>query len=204
MMCAGYLASEAESPKTIAMVGRITAASHRMARLVSEVMDISKLQSGMDLGMDLRPTDCNALIVEMIAETRLAFPDAQIAFEARGDGIVMADPDRMSQVLTNLISNAVSHGEAGREISISSVKSEKELTISVANFAPLLNEKLLADIFSPYKSGAPGQARNKDGLGLGLHIAREIVHGHHGAISVSQNDGVISFRIQLPIGEIST
>lgn len=202
MVCAARLTMNAENAHTTKMADRITAASQRMSRLVSDVMDISKLQSGMELRMNLRQIDCNVLISEMVAEMRLAFPDSQLEFEAKGDGTVLADADRFSQVITNLVGNAIHHGDKGRLISISSVATEKKLEIKVSNFAQPLNATFLADIFSPFKFSEHTDERNKDGLGLGLHIAKEIVKGHAGTMSVSQDEGTITFAVQLPKSEI--
>jgi len=202
MVCAGRLQIDAENTENTnatGIINRITAASHRMARLVSEVMDISKLQSGMDLSLDLLQIDCNKLIADMVDETMLAFPHAKLVFNAEGDGVIMADADRLSQVLTNLISNAVNHGEPGCPITIVSTKAEQRLNIVVSNFSDMLSEELLTDIFSPYKSGSGSGGRNKNGLGLGLHIAREIIQGHGGDISVSQTGGIVSFQVLLPV-----
>ena len=199
MACASSLAIGAADPKTATTIQRIIATSHRMARLIAEVIDVSKLQSGMELRMAPQSLDCNSLIKEIMAETLLAFPLATITFNSEGDGIITADGDRISQVVGNLLANAVNHGIRGMPITITSCKSANNLEIIVSNFSPSLSDELLFDIFSPFKSGNATSSDNKQSLGLGLYIVREIVEAHRGNVSVHQASGVVSFMVTLPV-----
>ena len=203
MMLAGRLGLQATDPGQLEMTRRITMSSKRMDRLVSDVMDISKLQSGLQLRVDARPLDLNALIRDIVQETRLAHPMAMIEFSSTFSGAVYADADRLSQVLTNLLGNAIVHGEYGATVLVTSCKTDDAVVLTVSNRAKLLDQALLATIFSPYRSGVDAGGNNRQGLGLGLHIANEIVKSHSGSISIIQQDGLISFRVSIPDNAIT-
>ena len=161
-------------------------------------MDISKLQSGLGLGVAAQRINLNTLVQEIIQETKVAYPAVKIDFETAFDGNMDADPDRLSQVLTNLLGNAIAHGERDTPVTVFSGKTAAAAYFTVSNRAEVLDAHLLANIFSPYRSGESTSPRNRQGLGLGLHIANEIVKSHRGMIDVAQHEGTISFTVSIP------
>ena len=106
------------------------------------------------------------------------------------------DADRLAQALSNLIGNALTHGDPARPIRVDAVGNDQRVAVAVHNFGPPIPEAELASIFDPFRQGS---TRHGTGLGLGLYIAREIARAHGGAVEVASSAGVgTTFTITLP------
>lgn len=177
----------------------ITYSSSRMERLISQILEMSRLQSGA--GMTVKPVtaDLSRLVRDIVQETDVAYPGLSIE-TAIEDGIqVQVDPDRYLQVVANLLSNARHHGRPGRPVLVE-LRREGELArLSILNEAETLDEARLANLFVPFKQDATGHGRNKSGLGIGLYISQAIVTAHGGKVEVEQADGIITFSVLVPI-----
>ena len=125
-------------------------------------------------------------VTTIVEELRLAHPKQEIRLVA-ADCSLDADPARLAQVLSNLISNAVHHGEPGAAVDVDVAVSSENVTLSITNRGEPIPEALLPKLFQPYqrldRGGAPG------GLGLGLYIVSEVVRLHRGRIDAQNLDG---------------
>jgi len=124
-----------------------------------------------------------------------------VSFQLIGDEDVRGlwDPDRLSQVVSNLASNAVQYGRPAAPIVVEVSASEKVATVTVTNAVrdqPIEAERL-RELFDPYQRGRDGK-NNAHGLGLGLYIVSEIVRAHHGTIAAESTRAGTVFRVQLP------
>jgi signal transduction histidine kinase len=108
------------------------------------------------------------------------------------------DPDRMAQVMSNLLSNARHHGVSGEPIWVRVAQSTGGTTLSVTNVAAPIAEARLGTLFDPFKPESVGNIRNPDGLGLGLYIACEIAKGHGGTLRYSHDGVRVTFTMTLP------
>ena len=134
---------------------------------------------------------------EIVDEVQSANPGFLIVLEATRDLNGDWDPERLKQAVSNLLINAIQHGE-GKSVEVS-VKSEDSLvSVEVHNEGPPIPKELLGIIFDPLvQSGSSDQKRT--GLGLGLFIAREIVSAHKGMLEVnSSKDTGTTFSMRLP------
>lgn len=176
---------------------RISRSTSRMQRLLDLMMDLSKIQSGA--GLDVQPVETNAhdLVRALVDETELAFPGIAIELVVSGDPMVTIDPDRMGQVLSNLLSNARHHGDMSKVIQISARSAGSTFTISVRNQGTPIPEELRAHIFEPFQ-GTHRQHGGWKGTGLGLYITREIVGLHRGRIEMVSDAGGTEFTVTLP------
>lgn len=199
MMAARMIEVREHSPSSSNLSKRISSSSSRMHRLISQVLDISRLQSGMGLDIQRRPVDVRKMVSEIVNEARMAYPDNEIILEAEDCGEIALDGDRISQVVSNLISNTRHHGEIGKPSTLIVFRREDVLTIAVSNHGPAIPEPVRSNLFKPYKKESLGNQRNTRGLGLGLYIVSEIVHGHGGKIAVSCDNNIITFTVTLPI-----
>lgn len=199
MMAARMIEVREHSPSSSNLSRRISSSSGRMHRLISQVLDISRLQGGMGLDIQRRKTDLGKLIGEIVNEARLAYPDNEIILEAEEIGELELDSDRISQVLSNLLSNTRHHGEIGHPATIIAFRRDDMLTISVANHAGPIPPQVRNNLFKPYKKESLGNQRNNRGLGLGLYIVSEIINGHGGTIAVDCADGIVTFTVNLPL-----
>jgi chemotaxis family two-component system sensor kinase Cph1 len=177
---------------------RISASSDRMGRLISQVLDMSRLRGGMGLGLRLAHVDVSALLRELVDESSLAYPATRIELEME-DG-VMADLDeiRFSQVVVNLIGNARQHGVIGEVVKVRLSGSSGKVHIEVMNAAPPLAAVLVNGLFDPLKRGSLPNQRNPHGLGLGLYIASEAIKGHQGTLAYSHDGRHVIFTVTVP------
>ncbi len=165
------------------LVQRIGASAERMSRMIEQLLDFARLRQGQALTVDLRPIDLGALARAIVDEQRLAFPDRALDLAARGDLRVVADPDRVAQVLSNLIGNALQHG-GGSPVSVR-VEGGDRVGVSVHNGGAAIPEEVRARIFEPFARGQETGARS---LGLGLYISHEIVRAHGGELTVTSSE----------------
>ncbi|WP_313620858.1 ATP-binding protein [Achromobacter sp.] len=177
---------------------RIRYSSGRMQRLISQVLDLSRLQGGLGLGIEKRLCDLSAMVNSLIEEKRQAYPGLRIEPDVPDGLTLMADTDRIAQVVTNLMSNARQHGAPRQPILVKAGLSGDVITLSVTNHGDPIAEDLLAHLFSPFKPESVGQSRNRNGLGLGLYIAEKVVRDHDGSIAVECRDGLVIFTVTLP------
>jgi signal transduction histidine kinase len=108
------------------------------------------------------------------------------------------DPDRMAQVVSNLLSNARNHGVSGEPIWVRMADDAGCATLSVANLAPPIAQAQLGTLFDAFKPESVGNVRNPDGLGLGLYIASEVAKGHGGTLDYSHDGSRVTFTLTLP------
>jgi chemotaxis family two-component system sensor kinase Cph1 len=104
------------SDKSTTLGKRIQSSSNRMQRMIGQVLDMSRIDRGLALGVTLEPVDLAALVEDMVDEARLAYPTIVYDLHIDGPATVMADSGRLSQVLSNLLSNARHHGEPNQPI----------------------------------------------------------------------------------------
>jgi light-regulated signal transduction histidine kinase (bacteriophytochrome) len=178
---------------------RIQASSDRMKRLISVVLDISRIKGG--LGLDLRKTrvDLTALIDDLVDEARHAYPGIDYRLSLPDRIEAHADGDRIAQVVSNLISNARHHGAAGNPIDIDMVHEKDAAVIRVKNVGAPISPQAASQLFNPFKRKQEQNDLNRSGLGLGLYIASEIMKAHDGSIAYRQEGPLVVFEVILPL-----
>lgn len=170
---------------------------HRMAELVDNMMLHAKSRLGGGIGISARPdVDLVETISNVVQEIRIAAPERLIELDLSFAAPVSCDPARVSQALSNLISNAINHGAPDRPVLVRGQRTDTEITISVSNEGDPIPQERQADLFQPFKRGSEDQ---NTGLGLGLHIAHSIAQAHNGKLSVACHDRVTTFTLSLPL-----
>ena len=183
------------------MLGEVSHEAGRVGRLIGELLDVSRLQSGK-LALHRRWVDIPALAASVIGKVRLAHPDLDVgAAWADGFPAVQADPDKVEQVLTNLVENACKYGSPTgvliTGIVITGEGGTRGVAVTVADGGAGLAATELAAVFTPSFRRREGQP---DGLGLGLWISRGLVEAHGGRLTASSILGEGSaFRFTLPL-----
>jgi light-regulated signal transduction histidine kinase (bacteriophytochrome) len=177
---------------------RIQSSSSRMQRLVSQVMDMSRLQSRLGLDLQWSSVDLVLLLNDLMDEARTAHPGMQLVAHLPDSLLAQADPDRIAQVFSNLVSNARHHGDAGHPVEVRLRSADDGLFIEVRNVAPAIAPDIAASLFTPFKASSQGNTRNRSGLGLGLYIAHQIMQGHGGSIGYAHQDPHVVFTVHLP------
>ncbi|RZI60305.1 MAG: GAF domain-containing protein [Pseudomonas sp.] len=177
---------------------RITRAIGRMKRLIGEVFEMSRVTSGLGLNLALVPGDLVAFVGALVDDARMAHPESIILLESPPSLMARFDPDRMAQVVSNLLSNARNHGVSGEPIWVRMADDAGCATLSVANLAPPIAQAQLGTLFDAFKPESVGNVRNPDGLGLGLYIASEVAKGHGGTLDYSHDGSRVTFTLTLP------
>ncbi|MCC6982814.1 MAG: CHASE3 domain-containing protein [Bauldia sp.] len=160
--------------------------TQRLIRLVNDILDIEKLQSGR-MAFQFAETPVDDVVAQVIAANR-GFADnfgVQLRQVATLPGVkIRADTDRLNQAITNLVSNAVKFSPRGASVDVGAIKTPSGgVRISVRDRGPGIPDAFRARMFERFSQADASDARQKSGSGLGLSIAREIVHRHGGVIS---------------------
>jgi sigma-B regulation protein RsbU (phosphoserine phosphatase) len=170
------------------VVARIASSAERATRLVADLLDFTQARLGGGLRVAPRPVDFHALVLECVEELKLAWPGRMIAVQARGSGDVELDPDRLSQVVGNLASNALSYGTVEQPITISSCLDDDRLELAVHNHGRPIPAALIPQMFEPLRRGDHNVKLGSRSIGLGLFIVRQIAAAHGGSVTVTSND----------------
>jgi signal transduction histidine kinase len=180
----------------------IEASGNRMDRLLSDLLDLARTRLGGTLPLNPRLVDISRLIKELVSEQIAIHPSAQILYEAQGAIEGHWDEGRISQLLENIISNAVKHGDNSKPITITATTKGDHARIAVENEGEAIPETKQKSIFDPLTAATQ---RSKDstsqaGIGLGLYICRLIAEAHGGDISVVSKPGrtTTCFIVSLP------
>ncbi|MBB4637961.1 sensor histidine kinase [Longimicrobium terrae] len=179
---------------------RVQQAAERMDGLIQDLLDVSRL-SRSALALDRSPQDMGVLLAEAagLLEPLAAGAGLTLYVDAGDAPVLVADPTRMLQVISNLVGNAVKFSPSAGVVTLAWGMEAGEFRVSVADQGAGIPAAQLQHIF-----GAFWQARHADrrGLGLGLAIAREIVEAHGGRIWVeSEEDRGSVFHVALPLSE---
>ena len=181
----------------LTLVTRIAHSARRMNRLVGDLLDLTRSRLGTGIPIVRAEMDLGKEARHAVDEIRGAHPKSEVQIHASGDLAGKWDCPRISQVLSNLLGNAVQHGSPGTRISLTVRGEGKEVVLQVHNLGPRIPEEARASLFDPFKRiGASGEAQSS--LGLGLYIADRIVTAHGGTITVDSSDAGTFFTVRLP------
>jgi signal transduction histidine kinase len=186
------------NPRDAALVDRILASGQRMARMIDQLLDFTRMRVGS--GVPIFPSMCDLgdVLRQVTGEIEQAHSDAHISLEARGDLRGTWDSDRLAQVFSNLVANAVQHGERSHGVRVEADGTDSASVRVVVHNAGSIPDALLPMIFEPLAGGAQRRDGTR-GLGLGLYIAKAISSAHGGRIEASSNatEGT-TFVVRLP------
>jgi chemotaxis family two-component system sensor kinase Cph1 len=178
---------------------RIQSSSNRMQRLIGQVLDMSRIDGGIGLGMATERIDLALVVEDLVDEARTAYPAITYEIANRPETFVQADSARVAQVLSNLLSNARHHGEPGRPIAVRAAVDGQHAVIDVANHGAPIAPESVPTLFNPFKRSSLHNPRNRTGMGLGLYIALQIVREHKGELQYRHEDGKVIFSVRLPL-----
>jgi two-component system, OmpR family, sensor kinase len=171
--------------------------ANRMSLLVNDLLLLSKLDRERPL--EIRSVDLAQICTSSVEAARLAAPDRQIQFEGPDHVVLLADGDRMRQVLDNLLGNADRHTPPGTPIEVRLRVVPNWVGIEVTDHGPGIPPSEQARIFEPFHRADPSRARSSGGVGLGLAIVSAIAHAHGGQAGVvSYGAGGATFWVQIP------
>ena len=202
-LLAGAIADEATCRRFVEI---IDSEATRLMKLVDDLMDLSRLEFRA-VALEPTPVRLDELAAEALGKMRPQAEQRGVAL--RLDGVtpqtVVADRDRILQVLTNLLDNAIKFTPEGGAVDVAVVGNRDQAVISVADAGPGIPEEHLPRIFDRFYRVERSRSREAGGTGLGLAIAKHIVEAHGGQISVTNRPGRGSvFRVALRAAVQST
>ncbi|HJT17211.1 MAG TPA: HAMP domain-containing sensor histidine kinase, partial [Thermoanaerobaculia bacterium] len=173
-----------------------------MSRMIDDLLDFTRSRLGR--GMPIAPVsmDLQPLCREVIAEYQAVERDRALHFDASGDTTGEWDRERLRQLVSNLIANAIEHGDQTGSVEVSLASEGPEVLLTVANRGTPIPADALPTLFDPFVRGPQSTASNFRRLGsfgLGLYIVREVVLAHGGSIAVTSSAPAgTAFKVRLP------
>jgi len=196
-------AGQVSADRQADLIERIGRNADTLARLVNDLLDISRLSSGR-YALDLTTVPVADVLESSIESLRPSAEAKGVAIESRfasDTGSVHADATRLQQVAWNLLSNAVKYTGSGGTVSLRTTRTDGELEIRVSDTGQGIAPAFLPHVFEPFRQASAGTTRTDAGLGLGLAIVRHLVHLHGGSVR-AESPGLgqgATFIVQLPV-----
>lgn len=194
--CAYLLERRPDEATARDVAARILSNGKWMSRMIGDVLDLARVHLGGGLPIQRAPMSLDALVESVVAAYQVTHAGRAIEVSREGSLTGMWDEDRLRQVFSNLIGNAMEHGDPGDAIRVElDGTSEETVVLTVINSGTIPAE-LLPRLFDPFQRGRSAKSR---GLGLGLYIVQQIISGHHGTVEVQSGvaDRTV-LRVTLP------
>jgi signal transduction histidine kinase len=196
-MAATLLKRQTDSSKNEELAERLLGNSQRMARMVEDLLDVTRIRQAGGLRLSVVDMDLRSLSDAAVDDARQCASDRQLDYQVLGDTQGRWDGERLAQMVSNILGNALKHGAKDAPIRVTLDGSQAgELLLTIQN-GGTIPPSLLADLFKPFRGGErqPGQS---EGLGLGLYISQQIARAHGGSIQAQSAEGQTRFDIRLP------
>ncbi len=192
-----YLSRIATSEKQSRTVARIESSGERMARMIDQLLDLTRIGIGEGIQLELRPAVLADIAQGVVDELGLAHGERTLRCDCFGDTAGTWDADRLAQAFSNLIGNAIQYGSDKDPVSLRIDGRGSMLMASLHN-SGAIDAAMLPRLFEPFKGGARKRG-SSSGLGLGLYISHEIIVAHGGELEVrSDEEHGTTFVITLP------
>jgi signal transduction histidine kinase len=190
--------SEDLSDKSVRIAARMLSSAKRMDRMIADLLDLTRTRFGELLPILPTPIDLSPLCHQVVAELEGLRPSGGLTFAEEGDLRGVWDSDRIAQVLSNLVRNAIEYGATTDPISVIARADDGDVLVEVHNSGPCIPQGVMGRLFEPMVRHAADQHKSK-GLGLGLYIASQIVMAHGGRLDVTSTDAEgTTFAVHLP------
>ena len=196
---ADSLNGETQTEVVWRLAERIVTESHRMSRIVDDLLDLSRVEfGGTEEWTDI---DLAAVLVEVVSTNQYAAKRQGLGLSLAGSAelLVRGDRSQLVSVFSNLVDNAIKYSEIGGVVNVNSAVKDDEIVLSVTDHGIGIAERDQKRIFERFYRVDKARSRATGGTGLGLSIVRHIVLEHGGAIDVRSEEGVGStFTVRLP------
>jgi signal transduction histidine kinase len=187
--------------QNIKMLSKMDFQIVKLTSLINDLLDTSRLQSGT-LSYHKEPFQLKKLIPDAIEKIKSTAPDFEFVFKSDTDAYVNADRERIGQVITNFLSNAIKYGGSSKKINIELNKKDNKIVCSVEDFGKGIVPEEQDKVFGRFYRISGKNMNTFPGLGLGLFISKEIIEHHGGKIGVtSERDKGSVFYFELPVSE---
>jgi signal transduction histidine kinase len=191
------LLREPLNEKSTTYVGMLQNSVKRMAGLIDDVMDFARTRLGGGFKLKrIAEAQLRPVLEQVVDELRSAWPDRAIKTDFSIDRGVNCDPNRIAQLTSNLIGNALKHGDGKTPVRVVAATTGECFELSVANSGAPIAPEVIGKLFQPFFRGTPQSTY--EGLGLGLYIASEIARAHGGKLDVISSGAGTQFMLRIP------
>ncbi|WP_370161419.1 sensor histidine kinase [Limimaricola soesokkakensis] len=191
---ARLLAREPQRDDALEIIQKIGVSASRMETMICDLLDLAKCRLAGGLPVDRDPAaDLRSEFEQVVAEIE-AVSGRRISSRF-AIGPTACDRARMGQLLSNLVSNAVTHGIPDAAVQVEAREQDGLFILKVENASPPIPAKVLQDLFQPFSRGKDSKG---PGIGLGLYIASEIARAHGGHLTAEMQDGIVIFTMTMP------
>ena len=197
LLGAELLDNEFLSDKSRSVLERMRLSARRMAGLVNDVVDFTRGRMGGGIVLNVQPEHLHEPLAQVVDELRGAFPERVVATDFRLALPVPCDVQRIEQLMSNLLKNALLYGDPAQPVRVSGTAAGGVFQLSIINYGPPISPTTIGQLFKPFwraSSHAPSE-----GLGLGLFIVAEIARAHGGLLDVACADGETRFTFRLAL-----
>lgn len=201
VQCARYLSQpETATRKHSQLGGYISESAEHIKNMIEDLLDVARTKLGGSLPIEVSPTDIVKVCCAAVNELRVAHPSVMLVTHVPPTLIGSWDPSRLRQLATNLLKNAIQHGDATKPISLSIKEERERVLLEVFNKGKAIPEGMMKTLFEPLARGeSTSREQRGASMGLGLFIANTIARAHRGTINVdSSADCGTTFTVCLP------
>jgi sigma-B regulation protein RsbU (phosphoserine phosphatase) len=167
----------------------------RMGELITNIMDFARARLGGGLGVQPAPTVLAPVIFQVVDEFRMAWPQRTIETQIDINIPIYCDADRVAQLVSNLVANALTHGASATPVYVQAFNEKGVFELNVRNSGTPIPASSIENLFHPFTREA--SRPSQQGLGLGLYIASEIAKAHGGTLEASSTASETRFTFRM-------
>jgi signal transduction histidine kinase len=188
--------------KAVNILSMVNASVWRMAGLIDNVLDFARGRMGDGIVITPKAAALEPVLTQVVDELRVSHPSRMIETVFHLDREVMCDQGRLGQLLSNLVGNALHHGDKDAVVMVRASTTDETFELSVSNSGEPIPPAAMANLFQPFERGKVQS--HKQGLGLGLYIAAEIARAHDGKLTVDSSPEQTVFTFRMPLAPNAT
>lgn len=193
---ASFLVALNAGEQVSAAAARLIRSGASMQALLDDLVDFNRTRLGLGIRVEPADVDLATMAADEVEQLCGAHPNRRIELSVAGDCRGRWDGLRVRQALRNLVSNAVKYGTPDAPVRVALCREAADVRVEVTNSGPPIDPSVVGDIFDPLKRGVAREDR--ESLGLGLFIVREIAHAHGGEARVRCDGSETTFALRLP------
>lgn len=195
----GMLAQQPTAARAALLIPEMQRSVLRMQRIIDNLLDLARGRLGPGIELDAPEAVPLAPVLHHVVQEVRQVSDRPIAAAIDLPRPIRCDPQRLAQLLSNLVGNAVAHGAAGTPIRVEAADRGDSLWLAVTNQGPAIPDEVRPSLFRPFSRG--GTQAGSQGLGLGLYIASEIAKAHGGRLDVTSDEAATTFALTMPLAD---
>ncbi|MFP2931256.1 PAS domain S-box protein [Pyxidicoccus sp. 3LG] len=193
------LRRDGQDARALKHLERIVASGERASRMIRDLLDFTQARLGGGIALERGASDLHVVLRNVMEDMRVTHAGRELRLELSGDGRGAWDADRMAQVMTNLLSNALTYGPADLPVTVTARGTDAEWVLSIHNGGEPIPDSVQAAMFEPMRRGPAENHSASRSIGLGLYIVRHLVDAHGGTVELDSAPGRgTTFTVRLP------